>query len=404
MIWSLLALPGVLVWLVILLLPWRPWRIRETLEAEAGEMPDLSRVTVLIPARNEAEYVSATLKALEVQGTGFRIILIDDQSDDDTATAATAAGVGCLHVIRGDTVPAGWSGKLWALEQGRRLAETEILLLLDADVRLQPGLLAALVRKLDRERLDMASLMVCLRMSGAWEKLLLPAFVFFFRLLYPFSLVNSAASPVAAAAGGCLLIKRTALDAAGGFAAIRGCLIDDCALAGRVKSHGGRIWIGLTRSAHSQRRYDDFHGVREMVARNAFTQLQHSGPRLVLCTVLMLAAFPLPVIALALPELKAQLAGMLGLALMIACYLPTLRYYGLAPLWAGLLPVAGILFLAMTWMSAWRYLSGVGAAWKGRRYISAGPVHGLKLPIGDRSNGRKGTGRGDATQGIKTGI
>jgi len=369
-----LAAAGLVLWTLVLVLPWRPWSTRERLETGPRSAPvRLHDVTALIPARDEAAHIAETLRALAAQGEGLRIVVVDDESSDGTAQAALASGVDGLTVVRGSAPPPGWSGKLWALEQSRAHARSKLLLLLDADVTLGSGILAVLREKLLRERLGLVSLMVRLRMQGPWERCLLPAFVFFFKLLYPFRLANSPRAPVAAAAGGCVLVRSEALQGIGGFGALRGAIIDDCTLARHIKRHGCRTWIGLTRAAHSARPYPRLADVWNMVARSAYTQLRCSALLLVLCTLVMLAAFAGPLAGLLAGAAPARLLGAATLALMAGLYLPTVRYYGLAPAWALALPLAGLLFLAMTWASAWRCWRGERARWKGRSYARAAP-------------------------------
>ena len=192
--------------------------------------------------------------------------------------------------------------------------------------------------------------------------------IFFFKLLYPFRLSNSPWQHVAAAAGGCILIKSSILTEIGGFGSIKKCLIDDCALAGKIKNNGGRIWIGLTHSAISLRRYEHLQAIWDMVARTAFIQLRFSYSLLVLCTFLMLAAFALPPVSLFLPDIPSKILGVFTLAIMFGCYLPTLKYYAIHPLWGFGLPVTGMLYLAMTWSSVHRYIFRTGARWKDRHY------------------------------------
>ena len=366
---SLLALPGLFIWIIILLLPWRPWSTRETLDADISDTPaDLSRITVLIPARNEQDVISQTLDGLTAQGEKVRIILVDDQSDDQTCLIALQKNLPGLEIIHGEPLPAGWTGKLWALEQGRKRIKTELVLLLDADISLKPGTLNTLLNKLDLEQLDMLSLMACLRMESRWEKLLMPAFIFFFKLLYPFRLSNSVSPHVAAAAGGCILMKTSMLGKTGAFASLCHNLIDDCALARKVKDTGGKIWIGLTHSAVSLRPYNNPGVIRDMVARCAFTQLRYSWLLLMVCTVLMIMIFVFPVMAVLTADLWATIWGLLALLFMYVCYLPILNYYRINPLWGCLMPVIGVLYMLMTWTSAWRHLFMNGALWKNRSY------------------------------------
>jgi hopene-associated glycosyltransferase HpnB len=363
-----LAVPGCIIWAAILAAPWRPWSSRPSFDAEPPHSPpDLGDVTVLIPARNESAGIACTLRAAAGQGQNLRIVLVDDQSTDGTADAARAADVAGLTVVHGAALPAGWTGKLWALEQGLHHVETPLVLQLDADIELLPGTIAGLRARLLGHDLALVSLMARLRMENAWERVLMPAFVFFFRLLYPFRVANSRSRFVAAAAGGCILVRTGVLRQLGGFAALRGALIDDCTLARRIKDLGYRTWIGLTRSAISHRVYPALGSIWEMVTRTAYTQLRHSPLLLLLCTALMLAAFvaPLPALLLAGP---ARGIGATTLVLMCIGYLPTLRYYGLPPAWCLTLPVAGVLYLLMTWSSALRHWSGAGARWKERSY------------------------------------
>lgn len=278
--YSLLALPGLVIWSLVLCLPWRPWSTRESLDAEINEAHNLnpSQITVLIPARNEAEVIGKTLVSLKTQDESLKIILINDQSSDDTSNIALRAELESLNIISGEPLPDGWSGKLWALEQGRKKVETKYILLLDADISLAPGTLASLLQKIESERLDLVSLMAFLRMISFWEILLMPAFIYFFKLLYPFHLSNASSNKmfskyVAAAAGGCILIRRKALEQIDGFNSLKDSLIDDCTLAHKIKANGGQIWIGLTHSAVSHRRYDTLQTIWNMVARTAYTQL-----------------------------------------------------------------------------------------------------------------------------------
>lgn len=367
--WIFLALSGASIWSVILLLPWRPWRIREVLEATPTSLDlELSDVTVLIPARNEAETIATVLRALNGQGRGLKTVLVDDQSTDATVATARAATTHDLLVIAGQALPGGWTGKLWALQQGRAYLERPLTLLLDGDIELAPGMIATLRQKLQQDRLRLVSLMAALRMQSYWEKLLLPAFVFFFRLLYPFRLANDPRHRIAAAAGGCVLLETNLIDEIGGFAALRGALIDDCALARRVKSAGARTWIGLTHSVRSVRRYDTLEAIWNMVARSAFTQLHYSTAALLGCTAIFVAAFWMPVTGLVFGAVPAQALAVVALLAMVTSYVPTLRFYRLGSVWALALPFIGTLYLAMTWSSALRYWRGQRSRWKDRVY------------------------------------
>ena len=366
---TLFAITGAAIWLTILLLPWRPWSTNEVLDV-SSPLPEvnLGDITVLIPARNEAETIKATLPALTVQGRGLNIILIDDQSSDGTGQVARKAVDENLLIIKGKSLPSGWTGKLWALEQGRSHIRTSFTLLLDADIEPLPGIIGELKRAMQERDVQLISLMAELRMDTFWEKLLMPAFIYFFKLLYPFRLSNTGTSRVAAAAGGCILLETRLLHEIGGFDSLRGELIDDCALARRIKTLGYKTWIGLTHSVRSIRPYEKLRTIWEMVARTAFTQLNYSGLLLALCTAIMVLSFVVPGLGLFLPSGMAKFFSALGLAIMILCYLPTLKFYGLPGRWALALPLIGILYLAMTWTSAMRYWLGGGSHWKGRAY------------------------------------
>jgi len=371
MTWWYASLPGALVWAGVLLAPWRPWSTRERLEPEPSPPEsDLGEVTALIPARDEAALVGRTLRALVTQGRGLRAVVIDDQSADDTARVARDAGGRAVELVAGEPLPPGWTGKLWALEQGRRRVTTPLTLLLDADIELAPGTLAALVAWMRSDRRQLVSIAATLRTDSAWERLLMPAFVFFFKLLYPFRVSNSRSRLVAAAAGGCILVETGVLADLGGFAALKGALIDDCTLARLVKARGHRTWIGLSHGVRSLRPYGSLQSIWDVVARLAFTQLRYSPLLLLLCTALLVAAFWSPLVALAAPDARARWTGLAALAALAASYAPTLRFYGRSLAWALALPVVGTLYLAMTWSSAFRYWRGTRARWRGRAYAT----------------------------------
>ncbi|MDE0157716.1 MAG: glycosyltransferase [Gammaproteobacteria bacterium] len=364
-----LVLPGVILWAVILALPWQPWRNRETLQADSGGgNADLSGVTVLVPARNEAGVIAGTLRSLASQGRGLGIVLVNDRSEDATVAEAERLKLKNLTIVNGRALEPGWSGKLWALHQGLPFVQTETILLLDADIRLEPGTIAALKARMQEHDLHLVSLLAFMRVESFWEKLLMPAFVYFFKLLYPFHLSNSGSGAVAAAAGGCVLLRTDSLARAGGFEAIKDKLIDDCALARRFRNAGLATWIGLSHSAQSQRSHDALAGIWNTIARTAYTQLRHSFILLALCTALLTAGFVLPPAGLFSADPSVRLTALAGILLMAAGYLPTLRYYGLNPAWCAAFPLAGALYLLMTWSSAWRHWTGAGAGWKQRSY------------------------------------
>lgn len=366
---TLLTALSALVWFAILALPWRPWSTRERLEGNVRDgTRDLSDVTVLIPARDEAGCIARTLTAVARQGEVARIILIDDQSADGTADRARALNLPRLEVLEGQSPPADWSGKLWALHQGFSDVRTSCVLLLDADIELDDGILPTLHEKLTRENRDLVSLMASLPMQTFWEKLLIPPFIYFFKMLYPFALANSPSRLVAAAAGGCILIRTAALHRIGGFAALRGALIDDCTLARRVKDSGGATWLGLSRGARAIRPYGDLAGIWNMVARTAFTQLRYSAVLLALCTGLLIVTFLVPVIGLWADSRLATALAAAACAAMFITYLPVVSYYRRGWWWLPTLPLAATLYLAMTWTSALRYWRGERSRWKNRVY------------------------------------
>jgi hopene-associated glycosyltransferase HpnB len=242
------------------------------------------------------------------------------------------------------------------------------VLLLDADIVLAPGTLAALRAKMHLEDRQLVSLLAELSMYGLWGKLLLPAFVYFFKLLYPFRLSNSDNGLIAAAAGGCILTRSRLLEAIGGFGSIRDALIDDCALARRVKTHGARTWIGVTRSAKSVRPYQTLAAVWNMVARTAFAQLLYSKTLLLLCTLALVLAFLVPIVGVVSFPSATSAVSAATVLVMVCTYLPVLRFYQIPYGWALGLPFAGVLFTAMTWTSALRHWLGRGVKWKGRSY------------------------------------
>ena len=366
---TFLIIFGSVLWPVILLLPWRPWSTRERLEKiDSWQGTDLSNVTVLVPARNEADSIVRTLEALQQQGDGLAVVLIDDQSSDRTVEVARESSQGNLRIVQGEELPAGWVGKLWALEQGRRLADTDLLLLLDADIELAPGTICAMIRKLCSNDCALVSLMAELRMRDLWESILSPAFIFFFKLLYPFALGNSPGSRLGVAAGGCVLVRADVLERIGGFSAFKESIIDDCTLAKKVKECGEKTWIGLSHSAKSQRAYPTLGAFWSMVTRTAFTQLRYSGFWLLVTTVLMATLFWCPMIGLASPSPMLKGISAIGLIAMWAAYTPTLRFYGRSPFLAVTLPFVATLYLIMTWDSAIRYWRGRRSAWKGRNY------------------------------------
>lgn len=364
-----LAVLSAIVWIALLVQPWLPWLMRERFVADAADADmDLSNVTVLIPARDEADSLADTLAAVARQGRNLSVVVIDDNSTDATADIARAAPIEYLTVLDGKPLPKGWTGKLWALEQARVLVTTEQVVLLDADIEIALGTIAGLISRARADNVQMVSLMAHLRMISPAERLLTPAFIHFFKLLYPFALSNAGSRWVAAAAGGCVLIERCMLERIGGFAALADAVIDDCTLARRVRDAGGATWVGVIHAAISLRGCDYFAGIHAMVARSAYSQLRYSPWLLAGCTLIMALMSWVPPIAVATGAGPAAAAGLVASAAMILAYLPTLLYYRQRAAWALLMPVIGILYLAMTWSSAVRYWRGTRTSWRGRRY------------------------------------
>jgi hopene-associated glycosyltransferase HpnB len=338
-------------------------------------------IAAIIPARDEAACVAETVKALLRQNYpgDLRVILIDDQSRDATAEVArqTAVELGKsdrLTVLAGRALPAGWTGKLWAQHQGVQLAAwlprpPSHLLFTDADIVYGPDALLRLAAKARAGGYALTSLMVKLRCESLAERAFIPAFIFFFQLLYPFSRSNNPRRAVAAAAGGCMLVRRDALDAAGGLEAIRSALIDDCALAKLLKARGP-IWIGLTDIVHSIRGYPSIAGIRHMVSRTAYAQLRYS-PLVLLGAVLGLAITYLAPVGLAfLASGVAQFIGIFAWLLMAFALQPTLRFYRLTGLWGLALPAIAAVYMAFTLDSAYQHARGRGGMWKGRAQAS----------------------------------
>ena len=356
-------------WLYLLLGRGFFWRMPGSTRsgrAGASACQPASAVAV-IPARNEAPVVARAIGSLAAQQYSgpFHITLVDDGSDDGTADAArSAAPANRLTILRGAPLPAGWTGKLWAVSQGVAQAETlspEYLLLTDADIVHAPEGLEKLVAQAEGGY-DLVSWMVELRCESLAERTLIPAFVYFFLLLYPPAWTNNPRMQTAGAAGGCLLIRRRTLEKIGGIARIRGELIDDCALARAVKDAGGRVWLGLTTETRSMREYRTFRELGAMISRTAFTQLNHS-PLLLLGTLVGLAVtFFVPPLA----AIRGNMAGTAAWALMAAMYVPALRLYRCSPLWAPLLPLIAAFYAGATIHSAWAWWRGKGGMWKGR--------------------------------------
>ena len=372
MVTNLVALAALAVWLYLISGRGGFWLAAE--RDDDGPAPSVwPAVTAVIPARDEAQGVGETIASLLQQDYPgpFSVILVDDQSTDGTAEVArqaAAAAADRLTILPGAALPAGWTGKLWAMKQGvehAQISEPTYLLLTDADIVFAPEVLTRLVSQAQAEGLVLTSLMAKLRCESFAERALIPAFIFFFQMLYPFAWVRRHDYATAAAAGGCMLVRRDALRAAGGIEDIRGALIDDCALAHNLKTHGP-IQLSLTERVRSIRAYAAVQDIRRMVARSAYAQLRYS-PLLLAGTVAGLALTYLAPVPLALfSHGLAQALGLLAWAMMAIAFQPTLRLYRLSPLWGPFLPAIALAYMAFTLDSAYQHARKRGGLWKGR--------------------------------------
>lgn len=352
-------------------LPTLPSRADRSTPAHARAVPS---VAIVIPARDEAPLIANTLRSLLAQDYDgpFRVVLVDDGSSDGTAQIAAGLDDPRLTVISGAARPAGWSGKLWAVQQGvAEAGDVELLLLTDADILHEPGHLTALVAQAERLDLDLVSEMVELACESWAERALVPAFVFFFQLLYPFAWVNDGLRGTAAAAGGTILIRQRALQRIDGVECVRDALIDDVALAAAVKK-GGRIWLGHATLARSVRPYPRVADVWRMVTRTAYVQLRYSPLLLVATTLAMLLTWIVPPVATLIGHGMAFWFGLIAWIVLAMSYLPTLRRFGRSPLWAPFLPLVAAFYMAATIGAAANHYRGRGVAWKGRAYQEGG--------------------------------
>jgi hopene-associated glycosyltransferase HpnB len=340
------------------------------------------RVIAIVPARNEAEVIAASVTSLLRQDYrgAFEIVVVDDHSTDSTAAlahaaAATAGGAARLTVLSAPELPRAWTGKLWAMSCGTGYVDAlpvppDFVLFTDADISYSPDALTTLVARAQRDGLVLTSLMARLHCESFAERALIPAFIFFFRMLYPFAWVNRAENSTAAAAGGCMLVQRRSLQAAGGIDAVRGELIDDCAL-GRLLKRQGPIWLGLTHRARSLRAFRSIGEIRPMISRSAYAQLRYS-PWLLIGTVLAIAVTCLapPLLAVSTTGVTRLLAAAAWVQMALALQ-PTLRFYGVSRWWGAGLPVIAGVYLAFTLDSALQHWRGRGGMWKGRVHSPA---------------------------------
>jgi hopene-associated glycosyltransferase HpnB len=363
----MIALLSLAVWIYLFFGRGKFWQSQPELSpATPLEFPD---VDIIVPARNEAETIGAAIGSLLVQdyAGNFRILVIDDDSTDDTSALAGAAPN--LHLIRLGSKPMGWSGKLWAMSQGVAAGKAPLILFTDADIAHDPKHLSSLAAMLQQARLDLVSEMVRLNCTSLAERALIPAFVYFFQMLYPFARVNDPASQVAAAAGGTMLIRREVLHRIGGIEAIKGSLIDDVALAKAVKRIGN-IFLGHSGLAASLRPYPAFADIWRMISRTAFTQLRYSAVMLALTLAALSVVWLVPPWEAGFAHGWRFVCGLAACGLAAASYTPTLTRYGLSRLWAAALPLIALFYMAATLGSAVNFWRGTGARWKNRDYES----------------------------------
>ena len=372
-LWTGIGLVSLAVWLYMLTARGGYWLTRERDDGVLAVPAHLPSVVAVVPARNEADVIARSIGSLLAQDYAgpFRIVLVDDGSSDGTVAAARAVeGRRRLDVLAGADLPAGWTGKLWALEQGIRHATTtgdapDYFLLTDADIGHAPDNVSQLVARAEQGERVQVSLMAELSCASPAERFLIPAFVYFFQMLYPFAWVARRDRRTAAAAGGCTLVRREALERAGGIAAIRSEIIDDCALARRLKAEGP-IWLGLTRRAVSLRPYGGFLKIGHMISRSAYAQLGYSPMALVGTVAAMSLVYLAPPLLALLAEGPARWLGLGAWLLMAITFQPMLRFCRQSPLWGLALPAIGAAYTVFTVQSAIEFWRGRGGLWKGR--------------------------------------
>jgi len=360
-----IALLVLAIWLYLFFWHGNFWQSGpELVPALPAETPD---VDIIVPARDEAETIGPVIASLLSQdyAGNFRVFLVDDNSTD--GTAALAGVDEKLTIITGKPKPAGWSGKIFALSQGVAASTAPIILFTDADIVHDPKHLSTLVARLLNPRVDMVSEMVRLNCDSAPEHALIPAFVYFFQMLYPFARVNDPLSGTAAAAGGTVLVRRDALDRIGGLAAIKGALIDDVTLAQKLKIFGP-IFLGHSGLATSIRPYPEIQDIWAMITRTAFTQLRYSAILLLLTIIGLALVWLVAPLEILFGQGFAFWSGLVAFVLAMLSYFPTLQRYGRPKTWALALPAIALFYMAATIASAAKHWTGTGAAWKQRDY------------------------------------
>src|SRR5215472_2173290 len=372
MIAACIATLSFLLWLYLLLGRGRFWQVSTPPIEQKLLLMSAPRVAVVVPARNEADVVGLAVRSLLEQDYAGRvqIFVVDDHSSDETVNVvrqATASKSEQLTISSAMPLPVGWKGKMWALSQGVQQAARfapDYFLFTDADIIHASDSIASLVDRAQGDKFDLVSMMPRLRCSSLAERALIPAFVFFFLMLYPPEWVSNPMHKTAAAAGGCVLVRAEALERMGGVAAIRNELIDDCALGRKIKRNG-RVWLGLAQNTHSIRGYDGFGGIGRMISSTAFYQLRHSSWLLMATVLGMAITYLAPPVLVCFGGWVAVLGGTAWF-MMIAAVWPTLRFYSRSPLWAPLLPAIAAFYAGATVHSAVRYWLGRGGEWKGR--------------------------------------
>jgi len=381
--WTAVGVSALVIWLYLLAGRGGFWlaRVRDE-KMVAGSPERWPAVVAIVPARNEADVIAQSVRSLLGQDYPgpFRIVVVDDGSSDGTAAVAlqarrTSTSGQTLDVISGAELPSGWTGKLWALEQGVRHAKgagaSDYFLLTDADIGHSPDNLRTLVARAEHEGRVLVSLMAELSCTTWSERFLIPAFVFFFQMLYPFKWVAQDDRKTAAAAGGCMLVKRDALERAGGIAAVRAEIIDDCALARRLKRQGP-VWLGLTRRARSLRPYGGFAAIGRMVSRSAYAQLGYSASVLAGTVAGMALIYVAPALIALFADGPARWAGLAAWLVMALSMQPMLRFYRVSPIWGLALPAMGAAYTLFTVQSAFAVWRGRGGLWKGRVQVIKG--------------------------------